>query len=395
MNFASSKLKYSLFALVFLLMVPAFPHVAADSGNNHNNFTSTTIPVGTGPAAIDVLPALSKVFVANFGINCNLAAILYAVQNGGSLGGACDYGNSITVINTKTNTVSDTVNVEAGPFAIVADQFRNKVYVADFPSGDIQVINGRTDAVTTCVSPGQGTDSVSVNPFTNVIYATNIFGLLLAIDASSCTVIGTAPTGNGPIGNTVDPLTNTVYVTNLFDGTVSVFNGKTLNLKTTVNVGSAPTGVEVDPLLGKVYVANSGGWGVPGFTPDNTISVISAWTNRLISTVTVGQGPAGVAVNVFTHQVYVCNFGSFSSPGTTVSVIDGKSLTVSKTLTAGNGPSEVIANPLNSAVYVMNFFDNSVTAFTPSGHDNQGGQDNGGQNGQGGHDNGGHDGNHK
>ena len=364
MNFASSKLKYSLFALVVLLMLPAFPHVAADSGNGQNNLKSATIPTGIGPAAIDVLPSLGKVFVANFGAGCSLSGI------------CSDYGSTVTVISTMTNTVIDNVNVEAGPFSVASDQLRNKVYVADYPSGDIQVINGRTDAVTLCASPGPGTDSVAINPFTNVLYATNIAGYLFAIDASTCTIIGSAPTGTGPIGSAIDPLTNTVYVTNLYDGTVSIFNAKSLALKQTVSVGIAPTGIAVDPVLGKVYVANSGFWNTS--SPSNSVTVISARTNEVIAAVQVGQGPAGVAVNDLTHQVYVCNFGAFTAPGNTVSVINGGSLKVTTTLTAGTGPSEVITDSHNSGIYVMNFFDNTVTAFTPSGN---GQNDQGNQNG--------------
>ena len=61
-------------------------------------------------------------------------------------------------------------------------------------------------------------------------------------------------------------LTGKVYVTNDGSGTVSVINGATSTVTTTITVVFGPRGVAVNPLAGQVYVANSG---------SNTVSVIT------------------------------------------------------------------------------------------------------------------------
>jgi YVTN family beta-propeller protein len=64
-------------------------------------------------------------------------------------------------------------------------------------------------------------------------------------------------------------------------------------------VGLGPAGVAVSPRTGKVYGVNSG---------DNTVSVINGRTGTVTSTVGVGQGPAGVAVSPQTGKIYVTDF---------------------------------------------------------------------------------------
>jgi len=64
----------------------------------------------------------------------------------------------------------------------------------------------------------------------------------------------------------VSQLTGKVHVTNDGSGTVSVINGATSTVTTTITVVFGPRGVAVNPLAGQVYVANSG---------SNTVSVIT------------------------------------------------------------------------------------------------------------------------
>jgi YVTN family beta-propeller protein len=63
----------------------------------------------------------------------------------------------------------------------------------------------------------------------------------------------------------------------------------------TVTVGVGPAGVAVSPLTGDVYVPNGAG----------TVSVISGRTNKNIAAVRVGSSPSGVAVSPRTGDVYV------------------------------------------------------------------------------------------
>jgi YVTN family beta-propeller protein len=119
---------------------------------------------------------------------------------------------------------------------------------------------------------------------------------------------------------------NTIYVANASSDTVSVINGATNTVTTTVPVGSGPIGVGVNPSTNTIYVANSG---------SNNVSVVDGATNALTATIPVGTSPFGVGVNPSTDTIYVANIGSGS-----VSVIDGRQVPGVPTVTgatAGNG----------------------------------------------------------
>jgi YVTN family beta-propeller protein len=55
-----------------------------------------------------------------------------------------------------------------------------------------------------------------------------------------------AELGEGPSGVAVDPGTHTIYAPNHSDGTVSVINGSTRTVTTTVPVGKDPARLAVD-----------------------------------------------------------------------------------------------------------------------------------------------------
>ena len=60
-------------------------------------------------------------------------------------------------------------------------------------------------------------------------------------------------------------------------------------------------GVAADSATGKVFFTNS---------QDNSVSVVSGWTDAVIATVQAGQHPFGVAVNPITKQVFIGNGNS-------------------------------------------------------------------------------------
>jgi YVTN family beta-propeller protein len=78
-----------------------------------------------------------------------------------------------------------------------------------------------------------------------------------------------------------------VYVTNR-PNTVSVIDTATNTVTATISVGNGPVGVAVKPDGSKLYVAN---------VVDNTVSVIDTATNIVIgSPIPVGNGPAAFGV---------------------------------------------------------------------------------------------------
>ena len=90
-----------------------------------------------------------------------------------------------------------------------------------------------------------------------------------------------------------------VYVANYGDGTTSVIDTERNKVVTTVTVGTSPWGVAVTPDGKNVYVTNNN---------DNTVSVIETATDTVTATLPVGAGPIGVVVNPDGTNAYVANY---------------------------------------------------------------------------------------
>ena len=117
----------------------------------------------------------------------------------------------------------------------------------------------------------------------------------------------------------------------------------------TVTVGDGPFGVAATPDGSRVYVAN--------FT-SGTVSVIDTATNAVVATVTVEDGTQGVVVTPEGSRVYVTNRSA-----ATVSVIDTATNLVTATVTVGGSPSGIDVSPDGSRVYLANSFSGTVSVI--------------------------------
>ncbi len=122
---------------------------------------------------------------------------------------------------------------------------------------------------------------------TKYCYTISAFDAAGNVSAPSTQVCATTTAGGA---------TAYVYVTNDNDSTVSVIDPAGNTVVATVPVGSGPIGVAVSPNGRRVYVANLCGTGTYNSTNIGAVSVIDAASNTVVATVTVGNGPYGVAV---------------------------------------------------------------------------------------------------
>ncbi|MFD7440738.1 serine/threonine-protein kinase, partial [Streptomyces sp. NPDC059909] len=120
-----------------------------------------------------------------------------------------------------------------------------------------------------------------------------------------------------------------------------------------IRVGNSPAGVAVSPDGRRVYVTN--------FSSDS-VSVIDTATNRTVDEpIPVGNSPSGVAVSPDGRRVYVTNNDSAS-----VSVIDAtKNRTMGNPIPVGDTP-EGVAVSRDGRVYVANGKSDSVSVIDPA-----------------------------
>ena len=182
------------------------------------------------------------------------------------------------------------------------------------------------------------------------------FAYIVNADSNNVSVIDVATNTVVKVLTLLPPLSNPIgvgtivggtraYVTDIFK--VRVIDTTTNTLISSVSVGVNPSGVAVSPDGTRVYVANRS---------SNTVSVIDAANNAVVATVPVGSTPLGVAVNPSGTRVYVTNNGS-----RTVSAIDTATNAVIATVPVGAGCVGV--NAFGTRVYVTNALDNTVSVI--------------------------------
>ena len=240
------------------------------------------------------------------------------------------------------------------PFGVAVHPDGSRVYVANWLSQTVSVIDTATNTVVKTVAVGDNPVGVAVHPDGSRVYVANEYSHTVSvIDTATNTVVKTVSVGVGsfPFGVTVHPDGSRVYVANEGSGGVSVIDTATNTVVKTVTVGDSldiPFGVAVHPDGSRVYVANEG---------SHTVAVIDTATNTVIATVAV-EVPVSVAVHPDGSRVYVANVFSH-----TVSVIDTATNTVVKTVAVGEYPFGVAVHPDGSRVYVANQVPGTVSVI--------------------------------
>ena len=157
----------------------------------------------------------------------------------------------------------------------------------------------------------------------------------------------------GPRGMAIDSLAQRAYVTT--ESGLAIVDLKENSLVTTVSLGADPQGVAVNPSTGLVYVALSGGGSlceVDGL--EGQVSAVLAGLKR----------PRGVAVNPKTNRVYVTDTGADR-----LVVVDGTNDEMLASLPMGSYPDAVAVDPGANRVYVANAGDGSLWILDGTSHE--------------------------
>jgi len=217
-----------------------------------------------------------------------------------------------------------------------------RAYVTNDNSDTVSVIDTATNTVVATVDVGIFPIDVAVSPDGTRAYVVNSSGSTVSvIDTATNTVVATLAVEH-PTGVAVTPDGTRAYVTGGTDGTyrVSVIDTATNTVVATVGVGAAPKAVAITSDGGRAYVTNSA---------SNTVSVINTATNTVVATVGVGSVPDAVAVTPDGRRVYVTN--TFAD---TVSVIDTTTLFTVATVPVIGGAYGIAITPDGTQAYVVN-----------------------------------------
>ena len=229
---------------------------------------------------VSVIDAATNTVTATIAVGAEPNGV--AVSPSGSVYVANAAGNSVSVIDGATGTVVSTILVKGAPNSVAASP-SGSVYVTNSSDDTVAVIDSSTNTVTATIAVPSGAGDVAVSP-SGTVYVTNLMSKVSVIDPASTTVTDTIDVGTVSSGLAVSA-SGTVYVTDLGNGRVSVIDGSTNRVTATIGVGTSPNSVAVSP-SGTVYVTNGAA---------DTVSVINGSTNTVTATIPVGVTPAGVA----------------------------------------------------------------------------------------------------
>jgi YVTN family beta-propeller protein len=310
------------------------------------NAITATVPVGTTPHGLAVLPDGSRVYVADHGseavsvidsaTNAVTATIpvpgapnfVTSAPDGKHVYVSNDGTNQLDVIDTATNTVSATVQVGsvASGVAVITPDGR-AVYVASTNAGTVYKIDTATNTQSSTIA-ASNPSALAVSPDGSELAVVDEVGNTVTRFA---TATG-AQSGNTPVPGSPQQLVyaqGLLYVTGA-DGTVSVLDHgavtHTIAVSTRVLGGIAAT-----PDGASLYAGNFFGNGVSVLstasnsvstvipTPDSSQPYMVAIGNRNADlSVKLTANPAGLLVHEVTFTATVKNNGPGASTGSTV-----------------------------------------------------------------------------
>jgi len=282
--------------------------------------------------------------------------------------------NSVSVIDTTSNTVIATIPVGNSPSGIAAAPDGSHVYVRNQNEETISVIDtANNTAIPITISGLFGGGIPAVSPDSKSVYLpSEILDTVIVLDTATNAVKATIPVGAQPHAVAFTPDGSRAYVANQFSSDVSVIDTATMTVTgPPIPVNNArflQLELAVTPDGRLVYVTGGGGTTTVidtatnnttliagptdapdlAITPDGatiyltdvrtrSLSIIDTATNTLhLDVIAVGSAPVFLSITPDGAFVYVPN-----TADNTVSVVDTASNVVVAVIPAGNVPTDV------------------------------------------------------
>lgn len=247
--------------------------------------------------------------------------------------------NTLSVIDTATQTVIQTVAAGTQPTGMVASPDGKTFYVAN-GSGGVSVfaadpVSGQLTSEAT-IATDNGLRNIAISPDGSRVYAVNQFtDRIEVIDTASKTLETQIAVGDQPLDVAVSPDGSKVYVSNFSDDSVSVIDAATNTVSATLSLdfggtdGFGPDGLIVSDDGKFLYVANRS---------TGNITIIDADTNSAVGIVSSGSQTNSVALSPDGSKLYTTAQGASDSLKTyDIDPATGL-LTFNDSVAAGNAP---------------------------------------------------------
>lgn len=343
--------------------------------------------VGVTPSSVSISPNGKFAYVTN--------ANNYEIAN----------GDSVTVLDLKTNlpitTITDLSFNEPYRSAISPDG--TKVYVANSGSpsqtqgptdGTVTIIDTKTNSVTGVITGFDGPSGIVLNKKGTIAYVNN-YGApggvksgngttISVVDLKTNKIINTITVGLAPAALALSDDNEYLYVINYVDGmpgtgSLTIVKTSDNTVLNTITGLSGPFGIVLSKSKHHwnsnryAYVTN---FGSNDFAPyGTTVSVIDLKKGKIIDNIATGIQPSGIARSPCGKYIYVSNYNALYAKAnfqnltygqSTISIISTKdNKLVTPTVSIGETASYLTTSP-NGTIYATNYVMNVVRAITLS-----------------------------
>jgi len=270
-----------------------------------------------------------------------LKKLLLYVSNSGD-----DY---LSVIDRGSHQVIDAITVGSAPKGMTLSEDGNYLYVANYLSNSISIVETITNRLmdTIALNIGFGPTELTIPPFSQTLYVTATdSNAVIAIDTLTKSILKKIEVGQRPIGIASGPNGQYVYVANSYSNNISVIETYTNKVINTIGAGGEPKYVMVYQRY--IVVSNS---------QSNSLMFIDRHSLKVVSTAFVPSQP-GRIIPGLRGWVYVAgersNDISFVTPMLNIAP---------RKLTVSRHPSGVALDKDRKLLYVANLADNTVSVL--------------------------------
>lgn len=229
-------------------------------------------------------------------------------------------GDTVTVINKQLEVVN-TIQVGKRPIGIAYNSFNSNIYVINIADDTISVIDTSTETVLETTRVGKAPRSITIAPNTGLVYVVNSNDDSISVVDTNNQVTDTIENVGSELTTVAyHPVNNSLYVVSSGDNTVIPIDLDTNTIRSAIPVGTDPYRIIYNPSNELLYVGNRG---------DNSYSIIDG-NDGVIDTLFLGEVGTGVAIDPNTDMIYssdstngTINIISYSRESNKVLINDG------------------------------------------------------------------------
>ncbi len=245
------------------------------------------------------------------------------------------------ILDGATGKTVATLRTGLGDNGIALDTQRHIIYVSCSDEGVVYMFSvqagwqqGPIQATTAKLHIGSHPQGLGVNSHLGRLYVADVATHVLSVvDESNLHILTTLQVAQTPLQPLrVDETTGRVYIVCAGGQEVDVIDGKKNIVQARIPVSPYPEGIAFNTATGQIYVANEGD-DEGGHIHDsgNSITVIDGKTLNVLGTLPVGKAPDGVEADPTLHLVYI----ALEDSNAVVEVSDSTNLPLQATTNLG------------------------------------------------------------